>query len=135
MAHHKEESMKLAYSTAAFLLIAWTAAAPIRAEDNWGKDPQKMEEMHQKQEQKRLDRMTKELNLSADQQAAVKAALDERNAKMKDLRQQMATIHDETEKKITAALNDDQKAKYADMQAKMKEKRQEHMDKRRGEKK
>ena len=117
--------MKPLYWIIALLLILSPMVSPVRADYDGDKDPQKMEEMHQKWQQKRLERMTQKLALSPDQQASVKTALDDQNAKMTDLHKQMQTIHEDTENKITALLNDDQKTKYAAMREEMKKKREE----------
>ena len=121
--------MKLVHASAAFLLIAWSTVSLVRAEDMGGKDPQKMEQMQQERESKRLERMTKKLNLSPDQQTSVKAALNDQRAKMEDLMKQMKAIHEDTENKINAVLTADQKTKYAAMQEEAKEKRQDHWKK------
>ena len=123
--------MKIVHASAAFLLVAWSTASLVRAEEMGmgGKDPQKMEQMQQERESKRLERMTKKLNLSADQQTSVKAALDDQRTKMADLMKQMKAIHEDTETKINAVLTADQKTKYAAMQEEAKEKRQDHWKK------
>ena len=121
--------MKIVHASAAFLLVAWSTASVVRAEGMGGMDPQKMEQMQQERESKRLERMTKKLNLSADQQTSVKAALDDQRTKMADLMKQMKAIHEDTETKINAVLTADQKTKYAAMQEEAKEKRQDHWKK------
>ncbi len=73
--------------------------------------------------ERRLERMTKTLDLTSDQQAAVKAALEDQRVKMK-------ALHEETEIKITSVLNDDQKKKYADLKDKAKDRREDFKERR-----
>jgi hypothetical protein len=81
-----------------------------------------------------LRHMTKELDLSADQQAQIKPVLESRQEQMQqirqdqslsqqDRRQKMMDIQQDTSSKIEAALNDTQKQKYEAMQAKMRNRR------------
>jgi Spy/CpxP family protein refolding chaperone len=88
--------------------------------------------------------LTQRLNLTADQQTQVKAVLTEQRQKMEALRnaapadsadssqatpnrrQQMEAIRTDTDTKITALLNDDQKAKYAAMVQKRNQRMEEH---------
>jgi Spy/CpxP family protein refolding chaperone len=89
--------------------------------------------------QRQVEMLTHRLNLSADQQTQVKAVLTEQRQKMEALRsaapaanadtsdaaptrrQQMEAIRTDTDAKITALLNDDQKARYAAMLQERKE--------------
>ncbi len=89
-----------------------------------------------------LQQLSQTLSLTADQQTQVKAILAERRQKMEALRnpsagtdaasqpaaphQQMKQIRDETDAKITALLNDDQKAKFAAWQQQRKERMERH---------
>jgi protein CpxP len=98
--------------------------------------------------ERQVEMLTHRLNLTADQQTQVMAVLTEQRQKMEALRsgppaagapaagdeatqggpphrQQMEAIRAETDTKITALLNDDQKTKYAAMQQERKE-RMEH---------
>jgi Spy/CpxP family protein refolding chaperone len=59
----------------------------------------------QRREERRLERLTEALGLTADQQAKIKALFDAQRAKMK-------AIHEETRTKMMALLNSDQKAKF-----------------------
>jgi len=85
---------------------------------------------------RQLARLTRELNLSSDQQDKIKPLLVERQQKMQalfqdqslaqeDRRRQMRTISEGTNNSIKALLNDDQKQKFDAMQ--------EHMRHNRGE--
>jgi protein CpxP len=68
-----------------------------------------------------LGQLTQTLSLSPDQQSQIKALLEQRRGKMEALRsggerptrEQMEGIRKDTDAKITALLNDDQKTRYA----------------------
>jgi len=86
---------------------------------------------------RQLKRMTKQLDLSADQQTQIKPILDSRNEQMQQLRQDKTTsredrrekmqgIQQDTNQKIEAVLNDTQKQKFEADQAKMKEHMNRH---------
>jgi periplasmic protein CpxP/Spy len=79
-----------------------------------------------------LKRLTKQLDLSADQQSQIKPILDSRQQQMQQLwqdqslspddrHQKMTGIQSDTTNKIEAVLNDTQKQKYEAMQAQMKQ--------------
>ena len=81
-----------------------------------------------------LQRLTSKLNLSADQQSQIKPILAERQQKMQalslnqsisqdDRRSQAKSIASDSNGKIEAVLNDDQKQKFEAMQAKKKAKK------------
>jgi len=71
--------------------------------------------------ERELGQLTEALSLSPDQQTQVKALLQERRGKMEALhangaqptREQMEGIRKDTDTKISALLNDDQKTKFA----------------------
>ena len=63
---------------------------------------------------KRMEKMTKKLNLTTDQQAQIKQIMEETKTEAQEMRKK----HDE---RILAVLNDEQKKKYEDMKSKMKE--------------
>jgi periplasmic protein CpxP/Spy len=86
--------------------------------------------------QRELQQLTERLNLTADQQGQVKTLLAERTQKMEALRnaapsadgsaapaprEQMQAIRADTDTKINALLNDDQKAKFAALQQERKQ--------------
>lgn len=84
-----------------------------------------------------LRRMTKHLDLSADQQSQIKPILESRQQQMQQLwqdqsvpreerHQKMEAIQQDTTEKIEAVLNDTQKQKFESMQAHMKQRRMEH---------
>lgn len=81
---------------------------------------------------RQLKRMTKHLDLSADQQQQIKPILDSQHQQMQQLwqdktmskqdrREKMTAIHQDTNQKIEAVLNDTQKQKFEARQAEMKE--------------
>jgi len=90
--------------------------------------------------ERQLAMLTRRLNLTADQQTGVKALLEQQATQVMALRtktpseqatpptaearaaerKQMDAIRDETDSKITALLNDDQKKTYADLIAQRK---------------
>jgi len=85
-----------------------------------------------------LQHLTKHLDLTADQQAQIKPILESRDQQSKQLwqdqslapadrRAKMQAIHQDTNSKIEAVLNDTQKQKYEAMQAKMQERGHDHM--------
>ncbi|HEX5236274.1 MAG TPA: hypothetical protein VFW25_13190 [Silvibacterium sp.] len=84
-----------------------------------------------------LQRMTKHLDLSADQQSQIKPILESRQQQMQELwqdqstpreerQQKMTAIQQDTNQKIEAVLNDTQKQKFESMQAHMRQHRMEH---------
>lgn len=87
----------------------------------------------------RLQHLTKALSLSADQQAKIKPILQEQHDQMASLKQDTSMskqdrrtkfeqIRQDTHQKMRDALNDDQKAKFDQMQAR----REQHMGKHHG---
>jgi Spy/CpxP family protein refolding chaperone len=81
----------------------------------------------------RLAMLQKELSLSPDQTAQMKAIFEQQHAKIDALqsadnaqherRSQMMAIHQESEAQIKALLTPDQQTKYAAMEARMRERR------------
>jgi protein CpxP len=80
---------------------------------------------------KQLERMTKELSLTSDQQTAIKPILVDQDQKMQaifqdqsiareDRRTKMMAIRDDSKTKIEAVLTPDQKQKYETMQQNMR---------------
>ena len=80
---------------------------------------------------RQLERLTRELNLTTDQQSQIKPLLVERQQKMQallqnqsllqdDRRTQMRTISEGTNNSIKALLTDDQKQKFDAMQQRMR---------------
>jgi Spy/CpxP family protein refolding chaperone len=94
--------------------------------------------------ERQLQMLTHVLSLTTEQQAQVKTLLTEQSQKMEELRktsstadssgqaappnrEQMEAVHNDTDAKITALLNDDQKTKFAAWQQQRKE-RMEHRE-------
>jgi Spy/CpxP family protein refolding chaperone len=118
---------------AAVLALGVTAAAlaqdtppppPDQAQGQPGRGPMRMDPDRQ------LEHMTKELDLSADQQSQIKPLLVERQQKMQatfqdqslsreDRRAKMQAIRADSQGKIEAVLNDQQKQKFEAMQQRM----------------
>ncbi|WP_446744828.1 hypothetical protein [Silvibacterium acidisoli] len=82
-----------------------------------------------------LKRMTRQLDLTADQQTQIKPILESRATRMQQLfqdqsmdpqdrRSKMRAIQDDTSNRIETVLNDSQKQKFEQMQAQMHERRQ-----------
>ncbi len=109
-----------------------TATAPQQGQGQWGHGPRGMNPDAQ------LQHLTKHLDLTADQQAQIKPILESRDQQAKQLWQdqslapadrhaKMQAIHQDTNSKIEAVLNDTQKQKYEAMQAKMQERGHDRM--------
>ena len=88
----------------------------------------------------RVQHLTQKLNLTSDQQAKVKSILEDQHNQMASLKQDTSMseqdrhakfqqIHQDTQQKIRGVLNDDQKAKFDQMEAQHKE----HMGKHGGQ--
>ena len=87
---------------------------------------------------KQLERLTKTLNLSSDQQTQIKPILENQQQQMMQIRQDQTLsredrmtkaqgVRDDSKSKIEAVLNDQQKQKYEEMQQKMQERMQQRM--------
>jgi len=85
-----------------------------------------------------LKHLTKQLDLTADQQTQIKPILENRDAQMKQIWQdqsiapqdrhtKMKALQVDSKTKIEAVLNDTQKQKYEAMQAKMQERMHDRM--------
>ena len=100
-------------------------AAPPQGQEQPGRGAMRMDP------DKQLEHMTRELGLSADQQAQIKPLLVDRQQKMEtlfqdqslsreDRRAKMMAIRQDSTTKINAVLNDQQKQKFAAMQEHMR---------------
>jgi len=98
--------------------------ASAQAQGQQGRGPMRMDP------DKQLEHMTKELGLSGDQQSQIKPMLFERQQKMQaifqdqslsreDRRAKMQAIRSDSQGKIEAVLNDQQKQKFEAMQQRM----------------
>ncbi len=87
---------------------------------------------------RQLAHLTKTLNLSTDQQTQIKPILPDRQQKMQalwqdqslsrqDRRSKAVAIQQDTKTRLEAALNDQQKQQFDEMQAKMQARRQHRM--------
>jgi periplasmic protein CpxP/Spy len=97
---------------------------PPPPQGQWGHGPHRMDP------DRELQHLTRELNLSSDQQTQIKPLLVDQQQKMEALRQDQSvapedrhakakSISDDTHSKIEALLNDDQKQKFEAMQQRM----------------
>ncbi|MDD5259697.1 MAG: Spy/CpxP family protein refolding chaperone [bacterium] len=86
-----------------------------------GPPNKEMGQMQEDWEARRLDRMAKELNLTADQKAKIGAIMDK-------TKEDMAAVRDASEKKVKAVLTPDQAKKLDEMKAEMRKR----MDERKG---
>jgi len=109
-----------------------TATQPQQGQGQWGHGP------HGMNPEAQLQHLTKQLDLTADQQAQIKPILESRAQQANQIMQdqslapqdrhsKMMAIHEDSNAKIEAVLNDTQKQKFAAMQAKMREHAHEHM--------
>ncbi len=94
---------------------------PEQGQGQWGRGPMRMDPDQQ------LQHMTWQLDLSADQQSQIKPILVERQQKMQalfqdqsvareDRRTKMQSIRQDSQSRIEAVLNDQQKQKFEAMQ-------------------
>ncbi len=87
--------------------------------------------------EQRFERMSKQLNLTADQQAKIKPLLEQERTQAQDLksqkltvderREKMKSIHENTMSEVRGILTPEQQTKFDAMQQRMKERRQQHM--------
>lgn len=120
-------------------LLTFGIAGTALAQDNSGQEPaapppgqsQGMQGPRRMDPDRQLQHMTKELNLSSDQQTQIKPILADIDQKMQalwqdqslsqqDRRAKMRAIHEDSRAKIEAVLNDEQKQKYETMQQHMR---------------
>jgi hypothetical protein len=120
-------------------LLAFGASAALYAQDQ--APPSGQQEGHRRgmDADRQLEHLTKTLNLSSDQQSQIKPLLVDRQQKMQalwqdqslspqDRRSKMMAIRQDTDTKLEAALNDQQKQQFEAMQAKMQEHRRQGGD-------
>jgi len=123
-------------------LLAMPSAALWAQTDSPPPDGPPRGQMRGPNPERQLEMLTHVLSLTAEQQTQVKALLTEQSSKMQQLRktgdasdatnqggppnrEQMDAVRNDTDAKITALLNDDQKTKFAAWQQQRKE-RMEH---------
>lgn len=92
---------------------------------------------HQADPNKEVQHLTKKLNLTTDQQNQILPILTSRQQQMEsirndsslspqDRRAKFQSVREDSDSKIRAVLNDDQKKQYDQMQQQMRERRQNH---------
>ena len=95
---------------------------------HWGRGgPQHMQE-------RQLEMMTKQLNLSPDQVTQIKGIFADEDTQMKalhddtstDRREKMFSIRKDSHTKVLGVLSDDQKTKWEAFEASMRERREQH---------
>lgn len=96
---------------------------------------------HQPDPNRQIQRLTKKLNLTADQQNQILPILTARQQQMQsiwsdnllsqqDRRAKMRAVREDSDAKIRAVLNDSQKQTYDQMQQQMRERAKEHREQR-----
>ena len=75
---------------------------------------------------KQVQKMSKKLNLNADQQSQLKKIMEEKHQKMEDVMKQAQGVEDEYSQKVGALLSGEQKEKFEKMQGKKKDKMGRH---------
>lgn len=129
-------SLRNSFVTRALLATAMAVSCSALSAQN-DAPPAPAGEMHRGPNMERqLEHLTRVLSLSPDQQTQVKAILTEQRGKMEAMRrssatsdaqgappnrEQMETVRNDTDTKISALLNDEQKTKYAAWQQQRKE--------------
>ncbi len=117
------------------LTLGMTAGAALAQDQSSAPPPQSGTygtHNHRMDPDTQLKRLTKQLDLSSDQQSQIKPILESRQQQMQalwqdqslsqtDRRQKMTDIQSDSTNKIEAVLNDTQKQKYEQMQAQMKQ--------------
>ena len=124
------------------LCLALSTAATLSAQDsnanNTQQGGQEGGSHHGPQSpEQELDHMTKALNLTGDQQTQLKPILENRRTQLQQLRQDTSTprsdkfskmkaLDEESNSKVEAVLNPEQKTKYEAMVAKRRQQRESH---------
>lgn len=123
------------------LLVLGMAGNAALAQDDTAPPPQQDQGMqgHRGMDpDMQLKHMTKQLDLSSDQQSQIKPLLESRQQQMQalwqdqsmsreDRRAKAQSIQQDTSSKIEAVLNDTQKQKYEEMQNRMRDRRTHRM--------
>ena len=114
MASHRHAGWILAGVACAVL----GAGGPARADEDFKKD----------MAQHRLEKMTKVLELTADQQTQVQQVMQDYQDKRAALKQQLDALRQEEDGKIKALLTADQQPKYDKWLEKKEERRKERLE-------
>jgi Spy/CpxP family protein refolding chaperone len=136
----KETFMKRTLAIAALLTLSAPLASPLLAEGPGGHSGMGMsDQQRQEMRDRRLERLSTDLSLTADQKAKVKAAFDEQEPKMmaahKEAMDKQMALQKEMDAKIDAVLTPEQKDKFAKLREEQKTKMAERMEHRRDMKK
>ena len=127
--------MKKSLLIALGCIVAMQVYGLVYAKDDkeCSKCDKKMEQCTVKKDKKHLDKMAKELNLTADQKDKVAAIMKEtgenRKTEMQKMRENAKAEMEATDKKIEAVLTPDQVQKFEKMKADRKEKMDKKMKK------
>lgn len=127
--------MNKIYASVAALFLSAQLSSPLRADADQP-DPvlehKKMTEHRAEEQQKALENMTKKLNLTEDQQKAVKLLMSQQGEKMqavtKESMEKRKAIHDATDAEIVKLLKDDQKKQFEQWKTERKEHFKERMN-------
>ena len=121
-----------------FMLGSGLALAQEMKGECPGPPEKKMEQKREDRQTERLNRLAKDLNLTAEQKDKIGAIFKENETKAKaamdKTREEMKTLRDAGEKKIKAVLTPEQAKKFEEMQAEMRKKMGEGKGKGRMEK-
>ncbi len=126
----KNQSLALALST--ILGVGALIAAPQAQEQAPAQQSARPAARHQVDPSRQVQRLTKKLNLTADQQNQILPILTDRQQQIgsvmndtslspKDRHEKMRAIHDDTDGKINAILTNEQKQSYAQMEQQMRD--------------
>jgi Spy/CpxP family protein refolding chaperone len=121
------------------VLVAGIAVVPFSADAQEQESPTVTKKLPSPDEM--VDVLGSKLNLSDDQKAQIKPIIEERRQKLQALRsdtsmrpfpkkRKMKSIFDESDKKIKAVLNDEQKKQYAQIEQQMREEIKERVQNR-----
>lgn len=127
MMHEWTYGYRLARRTLLFAGVLLVSCCTLSAQDTppaGGPPPGQMQGRGGMDPDRQLQMLTERLSLTSDQQAQVKTILAEQHQKMQALREsggppdraQMRAIREDSDGKINALLNGDQKAKFAEWQ-------------------
>jgi hypothetical protein len=132
----------LSFTLSTLVGVGVMLAAPVSGQSPDGSQPQAQAEQgqrHQPDPARQARMLTKRLNLNADQQSQVLAALNDRAQQIKairadnslseqDRRAKIRTLRQDTDAKITAVLTADQKQAYEQMQQQAHERARQHRE-------
>lgn len=108
-----------------FVVLTFITSPAVYAKSGhgWSKTPEQKEAHIQK----KMDKMTKEFDLTADQQTKVegilRAKMDKKYAAKKRMKDEMTAISDEFKTKMNGVLNADQKVEFDKMVSKYEKKK------------